>query len=149
MGTGHSGFRLPIGGVRWNGRRSDGRRPCMSAGAQGLRPTIRHVMILNAYFAILFWIVFAAARRPLNLPGRLGVLFPYALALPVSPLIVTVLVMLFERRGPAKKWFVALCSRLILPALALWLDLLVVVELAAGQRPLKGGPFLIVFLFNA
>jgi hypothetical protein len=121
----------------------------MTAKTYGLRPTLRHLLILNAYFAILLAILLPVSRLPVALPGVWAMLFPYSLALPVSPLIVTVLVMLFEQPGPAKKWLVALSSRLVLPSLALWLDLLIAVQMATGVYRFKAGPFLIVLLLNA
>jgi hypothetical protein len=121
----------------------------MTAKTHGLRPTLRHLLILNAYFAILFAVLLPISRLPAPLPGAWGRLALYSFALPVSPLIATVLVMLFERPGPVKKWLVALISRLVLPSMALWLDLLVAAQMAAGAYRFKAGPFLIVLLLNA
>ncbi len=81
----------------------------------GLRPTLRHLMILVVHFALL-----SALVRLLG-GGLYGGLI---IVLALSPPLLSLLVLVFDRPSPAKYWLAGLLASLFLPFLAISLDVL-------------------------
>jgi hypothetical protein len=77
----------------------------------GLRPTLRHVMILVVFAAVV-----SALFR--GAPGEV-----VTLVLPLTPPLLAVLVFVFERPSPAKYWLCGLLASMFVPAVAAWFDL--------------------------
>lgn len=77
----------------------------------GLRLTLRHLMILVVYGAVAS-ALFRRAKPEL-----------LTLLLPTTPLLLALIVLLFERPSPAKYWLVGLLASLFFPALVVWCDL--------------------------
>jgi ribosomal protein S27AE len=102
----------------------------------GLRPTLRHLMILVVHFALLFSLV-----APLIRGGTYGVI---TILLPLSPPLLAVLVLAFDRPGLAKYWLVGLLGSLFQPSLMVWFDLIAVLAFDQGSRPV--GAFLLLLL---
>lgn len=106
-----------------------GRRPC---GARWFRPTLRHQMILVAYAAVLMSIVTWVNRSPV-LGGSVNT--PVT-ALLLSPWILAILVLAFDRHGPLKYWLAPLLLMLFPPLLAICFDVYMVQEfIASGALP--------------
>jgi hypothetical protein len=103
----------------------------------GLRPTLRHLMILVVYFALIFALV--APLRDAGLDGWISVLVP------LSPPLLALLVVLFERASPAKLWFAGLLLALTPVALLIWFHVTVVYLVWRGG--VWGGPVGLI-LFN-
>src|SRR3954451_11580901 len=82
----------------------------------GLRPTLRHLMILVVHFALLLGLI-----APLLRGGMYGVL---TFLLPLSPPLLSLLVLVFDRPSPAKYWLVGLLASLFLPSLVVWVNLI-------------------------
>lgn len=78
----------------------------------GLRPTLRQAMIVVVFVALA-----ATLFRDVTPDVR-------TLLVPVSPPLLALLVVLFERTSPAKFWLAGLLASLFPPALAAWCDLL-------------------------
>jgi hypothetical protein len=78
----------------------------------GMRPTLRHLMILVVYVALASWMFRQAPPE----------LLPFLL--PVSPPLLALIVLLFERPSPAKYWLVGLLASFFFPALATWCDVM-------------------------
>jgi hypothetical protein len=83
----------------------------------GLRPTLRQLMILVLHFALLF-----ALTAPLLKSNAQAAL---ALMLPLSPLLCSLLVIVFDRTSPAKYWLAGILIALCAPALVGSFDILV------------------------
>src|SRR3954468_18081177 len=77
----------------------------------GLRLTLRHMMILVVYVALSSALFRRAAPEILTL------------LVPMSPPLLALLVLLFERPSPAKYWLVGLLASLFFPSLVVWCDL--------------------------
>ena len=106
----------------------------------GLRPTLRHQMILVLHFAVLFALVAPVLR------GRWGA--GWTLLLPLSPPLLAVLVLAFDRPNPAKYWLVGLVASTFLPTLVVWCDLIWVVAWIQGARQF-GAFALLLLVLNA
>jgi hypothetical protein len=104
----------------------------------GLRPTLRHLMILVVHFALLFALV-----APLLRDGLYGVV---TILLPLSPPLLVVLVLAFDRPSPAKYWLVGLLASLFLPSLVVWCDLIAVWALIRGSRQVAALLFILLAL---
>jgi hypothetical protein len=101
-----------------------------------LRPTLRHLMILVVHFALLFGLI-----APLLRGGMYGVL---TFLLPLSPPLLSLLVLVFDRPGPAKYWLVGLLASLFLPSLVVWVNLIAALAWILGSRQV--GAFLLILL---
>jgi hypothetical protein len=88
----------------------------------GLRPTLRHLMILVVHFALL-----SALAAPLVKGGEFGLM---TLLLPVSLPLLSLLIFLFDRPSPAKYWLAGLLTSLFLPSFVAWCDVLAAVAWA-------------------
>src|SRR5262245_25875273 len=88
----------------------------------GIRPTLRHLMILVVGSALL-----SAAAAPL----------PASVMLPLAPALLVVLLILFDRPGPAKYWLAGLLGSLTFPAVVAWGD-----WVAFAARPGNPGPLI-------
>ena len=84
----------------------------------GLHPTLRHLMILVVYFALVF-----ALAAPLLRAGEAAQL---TLLLPLTPPLLALLVLMFDRPGPVKYWLVGLIASPTLLGFVAWLDFLAV-----------------------
>ncbi len=96
----------------------------------GLRPTIRHQMILVAHFAVLITVVGSLSRSPvlgatLNAPVT---------ALLLSPWILAILILVLDRPGPLKYWLAPVLLMLFAPLVAVSYDVFVVRELVLYER---------------
>jgi len=83
----------------------------------GLRPTLRHLMILVLGVALMSSLV-----APLARPGSSTADWLLILWLPLTPALLSVLILVFDRRGPAKFWLAGLIASLTLPAVVAWAD---------------------------
>jgi hypothetical protein len=111
------------------------------------RLTFRHLLILIAYWAVLFQVIIPAIK----LAGhtKTGSIVLGALAL--SPLLLALLVALLERPGALKNWALSLLIFLFFPALALYHDCAVLIAyLESGRRPTLWATLLVnaVILIN-
>src|SRR5437764_11097233 len=104
----------------------------------GLRPTLRHLMILVVHFAVLFALI-----APLLRGGLYGLV---TFLLPLSPPLLAVLVLAFDRPSPAKYWFVGLLASLSFPGFVLWCDLIGVLAWRSGWWPV--GVLLVLLVLN-
>src|SRR4051794_39680798 len=80
----------------------------------GLRPTLRHLMILVVHFALL-----SALVAPLVGRGQFGLM---TLLVPVSLPLLSLLVFLLDRPSPAKYWLAGLIASLFFPSFVAWCD---------------------------
>jgi hypothetical protein len=87
---------------------TDWRRP------YGLRPTLRHLVILVLGAALASSVAFPALR------GGSPLLASFVL--PLTLPLLSALVLLFDRAGPVKYWLSGLLGLAFLPALILWVD---------------------------
>jgi hypothetical protein len=81
----------------------------------GLRPTLRHLMILVVHFALIFGLI---ARIPQGIRHESMVF----LLLPGSPPLLAVLVLILDRPSPAKYWLCGWLASLSFPVFVLWCD---------------------------
>jgi hypothetical protein len=81
----------------------------------GVRPTLRHLMILVLHVALISAAVQPLARRSADLATQL-------LILAGSPVLLAVLVLILDRHGPVKFWLAGLIASLTLPAVVAWFD---------------------------
>jgi hypothetical protein len=102
----------------------------------GLRLTLRHLMILVVYFAVLFALI-----APLERGGHYGLM---SFLLPLTPPLLALLVVVFERPGPAKFWFAGVLVSLAFPAFVAWADLIGLFAWTAGVAPGEGWVVLVV-----
>ena len=104
----------------------------------GLRPTLRHLMILVVGAAVLS--ALAAPLRP-----QMGNGVTFFLLLPLGPPLLATLVLLLDRPGPVKYWLVGLLGSLFLPACFAALDGLALLWVwsrglpGPGSPPVRGG----------
>jgi DNA-directed RNA polymerase subunit RPC12/RpoP len=84
----------------------------------GLRPTLRHLMILVVHSALLFSLVAPFLRS--------GSLLVASIALPLSPPLLAGLVLLLDAPGPVKYWLVGLIASPTLLGFVAWLDFIAV-----------------------
>jgi hypothetical protein len=82
----------------------------------GLRPTLRHLSILVVHAALLS----AAASSLLRDPAFRKQAWLLTLLAPLSLPLLALLVLLFDRPGPAKAWLAGLLGALFVPAMAAW-----------------------------
>jgi hypothetical protein len=87
----------------------------------GLRPTLRQLLILVLFFALV-----SAVMVP---PLKSGSYLIASFVLPFTLPILAVLILLFDRRGPIKFWLVGLLASLFLPAVVVWVDAMVAIAL--------------------
>jgi hypothetical protein len=96
-----------------------------------LRFGFRHLLILVAYLVVLFNIIlpalWAAGQR-----GSWNVLVPVLL---ISPPLLALLVMIFERAGPLKNWCVLFLNVLFFPAVVLNHDCVALLNYLRQGRP--------------
>jgi hypothetical protein len=102
----------------------------------GLRPTIRHLMLLVLDVALL-----SALVRLLEYGLYAGLIVVF----PLSPLLLSVLVVVFDRPSPAKYWLAGLLILLFLPSVAVSLDVLAAVNWW-HIRDSRGIEFLLVLM---
>ena len=91
----------------------------------GLRPTLRQLMILVVHSALLCALVAPFLRG--------GSLLIASIVLPLSPPLLAGLVLLLDTPGPVKYWLVGLIASPTLAGFVAWLDFLAV---AMGPRGL-------------
>ena len=84
----------------------------------GLRPTLRQLMILVVHSALLFALVTPFLRG--------GSLLIASIALPLSPPLLAGLILLLDAPGPVKYWLVGLIASPTLAGFVAWLDFLAV-----------------------
>ncbi len=82
----------------------------------GLRPTIRQLMILVVYGALVSAIAATILRDDSGPPAYLAI----SVLVPLSPLVLALLVLIFDRGGPAKAWLVSLLAHLTFPTFMAW-----------------------------
>ena len=82
----------------------------------GLRPTLRQLMILVVHSALLFALV-----RPFL---RGGSLLAASIVLPLSPPILAGLILFLDAPGPVKYWLVGLVASPTLMGFVVWIDFL-------------------------
>jgi hypothetical protein len=95
-------------------------------------------MILVVYFAVIFALIATIWKDDL-----------YALTpiiLPLSPPLLALLVVLFERPGPAKFWLAGMLLSLSIPAFVVGVDVIGVLAWRAGYSPL--GVLLVLLVVN-
>jgi hypothetical protein len=84
----------------------------------GIRPTLRHLMILVLAVAMV-----SASVAPLVRPGSSPLEWVVAgLTLAMSPALLAVLVFVLDRPGPSKNWLAGMIASLTLPALVVCVD---------------------------
>src|SRR4051795_12848971 len=87
----------------------------------GLRPTLRHLMILVLYGAALC-AIFTPAFRQMP-PTRMAVIELFSFSVFFSPLILVILFRLLDRPGPVRDWIVAVLLSLMLPCMVIHITL--------------------------
>jgi len=91
----------------------------------GLRPTLRHLMILVLYGAALC-AVFTSSFRQMP-PTLKGVIELFSFSVFFSPLILWILFRLLDRPGPVRDWIVGVLISLFLPCMAIHFTLTIFV----------------------
>jgi hypothetical protein len=86
--------------------------------AYGLRPTLRQLMILVLFAAIVSSLTAPSLRGKSLWTNYLLI----SMVLITSPLVLAMLILFLDRPGPAKYWLVGLVASLSWPAYVLWLD---------------------------
>lgn len=107
----------------------------------GLRPTLRQLMILVVHSALLFALVTPFLRG--------GSLLIASIVLPLSPPLLAGLILLLDTPGPVKYWLVGLIASPTLAGFVAWLDFLAVLvflDVDMGTRGLDGVFTLLVLL---
>ena len=84
----------------------------------GLRPTLRQLMILVVHSALLFALVTPFLRG--------GSILFATIVLPLSPPLLAGLILLLDSPGPVKYWLVGLIASPTLAGFVAWLDFLAV-----------------------
>ncbi len=96
-----------------------------------LRPNVRHLLIVAAFFALMLGVLVPLVRHL----GTIGVIQPYLMILVLSPWLLGILVLAIDRPSPVKYWAAPLLLSLIAPALAVGHDWLII-----RSWMLTGGP---------
>lgn len=110
----------------------------------GFRPTLRHQLILVAYFALLFAVLMPVVERS----GQWASVNATVAGLLISPWLLAVLVLAFDRAGPLKHWLAPLLFATIGPMLALSYDVSVISQWAAtGAVPRITALLMVNFFF--
>ncbi len=91
----------------------------------GLRPTLRQLMILVVHSALLFALVTPSLRG--------GSLLIASIAVPLTPPLLAGLILLLDAPGPVKYWLVGLIASPTLVGFVAWLDF---VAMAMGTHGL-------------
>jgi hypothetical protein len=88
--------------------------------ALALRPTLRQLMIVVGYAAVV-----SALAAPLLRSGATPIeRWTATLLVPLSPPLLAMLILLFDRPTPSKYWLVGLLASLFGPLFVLWYDAL-------------------------
>jgi hypothetical protein len=96
----------------------------------GFHPTARHLIILLIYIVLLFGEIIPFLSR-IGQTGTRGVLTATLL---LSPPLLALLVVFIDRAGPLRNWAVLFLFVLLYPSLALYHDVVVVIDYVADGR---------------